>query len=94
VRGDVFCGGEDCPEESAGEETVEAGAFGEGDELVGKDEAALRVLPAGEGFEAAEEAGAELDEGLEIGDDFAIFQGSAQIARVVGSHGRDDTTAS
>jgi hypothetical protein len=93
VGGDVFGGGEDGSEERAGEEAVEAGVFGEGDELVGKDEAALRMLPAGEGFEAAEQAGAKFHERLEIGDDLAVFQGSAQIVRVVGSHGRDDTTA-
>ena len=58
------------------------------------DDAALGMSPAGEDFEAGELAGAELDHGLEVGDDLAVFQGSAQIARVLGSHGRDDTTAS
>ena len=94
MGGDVFGSGEDGSEEFAGEEAVEAGAFGEGDELVGRDEASLGMLPAREGFEAAEEASTEFDERLEIGDDLVVFQGSAQIARVVGSHGRDDTTAS
>ena len=54
----------------------------------------MRVLPAGEGLEATEEAGAEFDERLEIGDDLVVFEGSAQIVGVVGSHARDDTTGS
>ena len=94
VGGDVFGGGEDGSEEFAGEEAVRPELFGEGDELVGGMSASLGMLPAREDFEAGEQASAEFDERLEIGDDLAVFQGSAQIARVVGSHGRDDTTAS
>ena len=55
---------------------------------LGGTKAALRMLPAGEGFEAAEKAGAKLDERLKIRDDLVIFEGSAQIVRVVGGHGK------
>jgi hypothetical protein len=93
VIGDVLGGGEDGGEEFAGEETVKTGLFGEGDEVVWGDEAALRMLPAGEGFEAAKKAGAKLYERLKIRNDLVIFECSAQIIRVISSHGRDDTTA-
>ena len=87
VIGDVFGGGEDGAEEVAGEQAVEAGFFGEWNELVWRDEAALGMLPAGEGFEAAEEAGAKLDERLEVRDDLVVFECSAQIVCVFSSHG-------
>ena len=85
--GDIFGRGEDGGEELAGEQAVKAGFFRKRNELVRWDEAALRMLPTGEGFEAAEESGAEFDEGLKIGDDLVVLEGSAQIVRVVGSHG-------
>jgi hypothetical protein len=47
VVGNVFGCGEDGSKKAAGEESVEAGGFGEGNELVGRDEASLGVLPAG-----------------------------------------------
>ena len=93
MTGDIFRGGEDGAEEFAGEQTMKTGRFGEGNEFVGRDEAALRMLPAGEGFEAAEQAGAKFYEGLEIRNDLIAFQCSAQIVCVFGSHGTDDTTA-
>jgi hypothetical protein len=93
VIGDVFGCGEDGAEEFAGEEAVEAGFFGEGNELVWGDEAALRMLPAGEGFEAAEKAGAKLYEWLKVRNDLVAFECSTQIICVISSHGRDDTTA-
>ena len=93
VSRDVSGCGEDGGEEFAGELTVEAGLFCEGDELVWSDEAALGMLPAGEGFEAAEQAGAQLDERLEIWQDLVIFECPAQIICVVVGHGRDDTTS-
>jgi hypothetical protein len=46
------------------------------------------MLPAGEGFEAAEKAGAKLYERLKIRDDLVIFEGSAQVVRVVSGHGK------
>ncbi len=70
-------------EEFAGEEAVEAGLFGERDELIWRDEAALRMLPASEGFEAAEEAGAELYKRLKVRNDLVVFEGSAEIVCVV-----------
>jgi hypothetical protein len=91
--GDVFGGDEDCTEEFAGEQAVKAGGFGERDELIGGDEAASLMLPAGESLEAAEEAGAKFDKWLEIRDDLIIFEPSSEIVRVADSHGRDDTTA-
>src|SRR5436190_15740900 len=51
------------------------------------------MLPAGEGFEAAEEAGAKLYEWLKVRNDFVAFECSAQIICVISSHGTDDTTA-
>ena len=85
--GDVFGCGEDGADKAAGEQTVEAGFFGEGNELVGRDETALRMLPAGEGFEAAEKAGAKLHKRLKIRNDLVVFECSPQIVCVVGSHG-------
>jgi hypothetical protein len=93
MTGNVFCGGEDCAEEFAGEETMQTGRFGEGNELVWRDEAALRMLPAGEGFEAAKKTGAKFNEWLKIRNDLVIFERSAQIGCVFGGHGTDDTTA-
>jgi len=93
VGGDVLCCSEDGAEEFAGEQAVEAGLFGERDELVWRDKAALRMLPAGESLEAAEKASAKLYEWLKIGNDLVIFECSAQIVRVISSHGSDDTTA-
>jgi hypothetical protein len=92
VGGDIFGCGEDGAEEFASKEAVEAGLLCEGDELVGQDETALGMLPAGECFEAAEEAGAQFDEGLEVGNDLVVFERAAQIVGVVGSHGWNDTT--
>ena len=89
---DVFGSGENGAEEIAGEQAVEAGLFGQGNELIRRDEAPLRMLPSGQSFEAAEKAGAQFDERLKIRDDLVIFERSAQIIRVVGSHGSDDTT--
>src|ERR1700758_1031215 len=83
VVGNVFGGGEDGGEELAGEQAVEAGFFGERDELVWRDEAALGMLPAGEGFEAAEEASTQFDERLKVRNDFVAFEGSAQINCVI-----------
>ena len=91
--GDVFGCGEDGAEELAGEETVEAGCFGQRDELVWRDETALRMLPASEGFEAPEQSGTKLDERLKVRDDLVAFEGSTQVVCVFCSHGRDDTTA-
>jgi hypothetical protein len=53
----------------------------------------LRMLPAGEGFEAAEKAGAKLYEWLKVRNDLVAFECSTQIICVISSHGRDDTTA-
>ncbi len=88
VAGDVFGCGEDCTQELASEQTVESGLFGKGDELIRQDKTALRMLPAGECLEAAEQASAELYERLEIRHDLVIFEGSAQIVRVISSHGK------
>jgi hypothetical protein len=93
MTGNVFCGGEDGGEEFAGEETMQSRRFGEGNELVWRDEAALRMLPAGEGFEAAKKAGAKFYEWLKIRNNLVIFEPSAQIVCVFGGHGTDDTTA-
>jgi hypothetical protein len=66
---------------------VEAGFFGQGNELIWRDEAALRVLPAGKGLEAAKEPGAKFYQRLKIRDDLVVFECSAQIICVVSSHG-------
>ena len=87
VVGDVFCCGEDGSEEVACELTMEAGFFGERNELVGRDETMFRMLPASEGFEAAEEAGSQFDERLEVRHDLVAFERSAKIAGVVSGHG-------
>ena len=79
-------GAEHCAKK-LGEEAVEAGFFCERDELVWGDKAPLRMLPAGKCLKSAEEAGAKLDERLKIRDDLVIFERSAQIVCVVGSHG-------
>ena len=50
MAGDVFGGGEDGTEEFAGKEAVEAGFFGERNELIGRDEAALRDAASGRGL--------------------------------------------
>jgi hypothetical protein len=92
VVGDVFGGCEDCAEELSCEKSVEAGLFGERNELVGEDEAALRMMPARESFEATQEASAELYKRLKIRYDLVGFEGSAEIDCVVRGHGRDDTT--
>ena len=88
VVGDVFGGDEDCAQELAGEQAVKSGLFGEGNELVWRDKAALRMLPAGESLKAAEQAGAKLDKRLKIRNDLVIFERSAQIVCVVSSHGK------
>jgi hypothetical protein len=93
VLGDVFCGGEDGSEEVAGELAVEAGLFGERDELVGGDEAADGMLPTREDFESAEQARAKLYQRLKVWENFVLLERSAQIVRVFRSHGKDDTTA-
>ena len=69
------------------------GFFGQGNELVGRDEAALRMLPAGEGLKAAEKAGAKLDKRLKIWNDLVIFERSAEIVASSPAMARDDTTA-
>jgi hypothetical protein len=51
------------------------------------------MLPAGEGFEAAQKTGAKLYEWLKIRNDLVVFECSAQVIRVISSHGTDDTTA-
>jgi hypothetical protein len=45
------------------------------------------MLPASKGFEAAKESCAKFHERLKIRDDLVVLEGSAQIVRVVGSHG-------
>jgi hypothetical protein len=44
------------------------------------------MLPARQGLEAAEEPGAQFYERLKIRNDLVIFERSAQIVCVVGSH--------
>jgi hypothetical protein len=66
---------------------MEAGLFCERNELVGRDETMFRMLPASEGFEAAEKTGAQLDERLEVRHDLVAFERAAKIAGVVSSHG-------
>ena len=88
VRGDDGGGGEGGAEEVAGELADEVGLFGEGDELVGVDDAALGMTPAGEDFEAGELAGAQLDHGLEVGDDLVAVEGAAEVELSFVSHGR------
>ncbi len=90
----VFGRGEDGTKKLASKQAMKAGLFSERNELIWLDQATLRMLPAGERLEAAEEAGAELDERLEIRNDLVIFECSPQIVCVVGSHARDDTTVS
>jgi hypothetical protein len=72
---------------------VKAGLFGQGDELVWRDETALWMLPASESLEAAQEASAKFNQRLEKWNDLVVFEGSAQIVCVIGSHANDDTTA-
>jgi len=93
VFGNIFCCGEDGSEEVARELTVEAGLFGERDELVWSDKAADGMLPAREDFESAEQARAKLYQRLEVWENFVLLKRSAQIVRVFRSHGKDDTTA-
>ncbi len=88
MAGDVFGCSEDRTQELAGEQAVEAGLFGEGDELIRKNKTALRMLPAGERLEAAEQACAKLHERLEKWHDLVIFERSAQIVCVISSHGK------
>ena len=47
----------------------EAGLFGQGDELVGADQAPVGVLPAQEGFGADHGAGGQVDHGLVVDDE-------------------------
>jgi len=68
---------------------MEAGLFGERDEFIRRNETADGMLPASECLETSEEAGAKLDERLKVRDYLVPFKGSAQIDRVVFSHGRN-----
>jgi hypothetical protein len=90
--GDVFGRSEDCTEKLACERAVKAGLFGEGDELIRRDEAALGMLPSGKGLEAAKKAGAKFNEGLEVRNDLVVFERPTQIVGVFGSHEWNDTT--
>jgi hypothetical protein len=57
----------------------EAGFFGEGDELAGREEAAAGVAPADEGFKADDAIGAEIDFGLVVHDEFAGADGAFEV---------------
>jgi hypothetical protein len=77
VLGDGSGCGEDGTEEIRGEEAGEAGLFGERDEVVGEDKAAMGMVPAGEDLETTEPACAQLYERLEEGYDLAVLNCSA-----------------
>ena len=61
----------------AGEGADHSGVFGEGDELVGQDQAVIGVLPTHQGLGANDIAGAEADLGLVVHDELASFQCAA-----------------
>ena len=63
----------------AGERADQPGVLGERDELVGKDQAALGVLPAHQGLGADDLAGADADLGLVVQDELAAVQRPAQV---------------
>ena len=86
VRRDAGGGGEDGTEKIAEEKAVQSGLFGERDELVWRHQAALRMLPAREDLEAGKQARAQLDDGLEVGNDLVRLKRAAQVGLGVGSH--------
>ena len=67
---------------------MEAGFFGEGNELVGRDETAdWGCCHRASDFEAAEQAGAKLDQRLKIRNNLVLFERPAEIVCVFRSHG-------
>ena len=71
---------EDSPQEVVQERIDEIGVLGEGDKLCGRDDAADRVMPAGEHFKACELASPQLDERLEVRHNLvAAVECSAEI---------------
>ena len=86
VLGDVVGGGEDGTQQMAREETVQSGSFREGDELVGKDDSAGRMMPARENLEAGEDAGAQLHDGLEEGLNLVRLKRFAEVGLGVVGH--------
>ena len=65
------------------------GLLGHRQELVGRQQAALGVQPAGERLEAGHVAGGQLDDRLEVGHDLAALEAAPQLGRrAQGEHRR------
>jgi hypothetical protein len=79
VRGKDGRCGESATEKLLGELADQAGFFGQGDEIGWIDSAEYRMLPASKYFEAGEDSGAELDEGLEVRNNLIVFQRFVEV---------------
>ena len=56
-----------------------AGLFGDGDEFIGRDQSALRMLPADQRLEACQPPGFERHDGLILNEELAAINGAAQV---------------
>ena len=57
----------------------QARLLGQGNEIHGRDKAALRMPPANEGLQADDAARGELDLGLVVQDKLVLLEGAAQV---------------
>jgi len=70
-------------QQRAGEYVDPAIAFGCWDELVGRDPTDLRMAPSGEKLEAPQLAGAQLDQGLEVGTELPVGDRMAYVKSAI-----------
>jgi hypothetical protein len=65
-------------QDQAGQRVAEPGFLGERDEVVGRDQAEVGVLPADQGFDPVDLAGGRVEGRLVVQDELAVFDRGEQ----------------